>query len=415
MRINDNFERLPESYLFSEVAHRLAEFRKLNPDADVIRMDIGDVTLPIAPCVIEAMHRAVDEMGGKATFHGYGPEQGYGFLREAIAAGDYRDRGIDIDAGEIFISDGAKSDLGNLGDIYSADSIIAVADPGYPVYVDTAVMSGRGGQLMPDGRWSDIIYLDCDADNGFKPAVPQCHADVVILCSPSNPTGSVLTREELEAWVEYALREKALIIFDSAYEAFVRDPELPRSIYEVEGADKVAVEVRSFSKTAGFTGLRCGYTVVPKTLNGIDAEGREVSLHKLWNRRQSTKFNGAGYIVQRGAEALYTDEGRRQVKENIDYYLGNANLIRNGMKQAGFAVFGGVDSPYVWIKGNEGESSWELFRKMLEKYHVSCTPGVGFGASGEGYIRLIGFNSRENTQAAMSRIVSAQQSYVKKN
>lgn len=404
MRINDNFEKLPESYLFSEVARRLNEYKAAHPEADVVRMDIGDVTLPIAGCVVSAMHRAVEDMADAATFHGYGPEQGYSFLRDAIAAADYQSRGIGIDADEIFISDGAKSDLGNLGDIYSSDSIVAVADPGYPVYVDSAVMSGRGGDRLPDGRWSRIVYLECNAENGFRPAVPDVHADIVILCSPSNPTGAVMTREDLREWVDYALREKSLIIFDSAYEAFVRNPSLPRSIYEIEGAEKVAIEIRSFSKTAGFTGLRCGYTVVPKALTGTDAFGREVSLGKLWNRRQCTKFNGAGYVVQRGAEALYSSEGRESVRNNIDYYLENAGIIRRSLSQAGYAVFGGEDSPYVWIKGKNGESSWQLFGDMLEKYNISCTPGIGFGVSGDGYIRLTGFNSRENTLKAMKRI-----------
>lgn len=404
MRINDNFEKLPESYLFSEVARRLNEYKAAHPEADVVRMDIGDVTLPIAGCVVSAMHRAVEDMADATTFHGYGPEQGYSFLRDAIAAADYQSRGIGIDADEIFISDGAKSDLGNLGDIYSSDSIVAVADPGYPVYVDSAVMSGRGGDRLPDGRWSRIVYLECNAENGFRPAVPDVHADIVILCSPSNPTGAVMTREDLREWVDYALREKSLIIFDSAYEAFVRNPSLPKSIYEIEGAEKVAIEIRSFSKTAGFTGLRCGYTVVPKALTGTDASGREVSLGKLWNRRQCTKFNGAGYVVQRGAEALYSSEGRESVRNNIDYYLENAGIIRRSLSQAGYAVFGGEDSPYVWIKGKNGESSWQLFGDMLEKYNISCTPGVGFGVSGDGYIRLTGFNSRENTLKAMKRI-----------
>lgn len=404
MKINDNFEKLPESYLFSEVARRLAEYKGMHPEADVIRMDIGDVTLPIAPCVTEAMHRAVDEVGTAVGFHGYGPEQGYGFLREAIAEEDYKKRGIDIRADEIFISDGAKSDLGNLGDIFSHDSIIAVADPGYPVYVDTTVMAGRGGERDASGKWSKVVYLECNATNGFRPEVPTEHADVVILCSPSNPTGTVLSREELEKWVEYAIREKAVIIYDSAYEAYVRTPGIPRSIYEIDGARNVAIEVRSFSKTAGFTGLRCGYTVVPASLIATDGKGNDVSLRKLWNRRQSTKFNGASYIVQRGAEALYTPEGRESIRNNTDYYLENAVLIRNSMEQAGFTVFGGSDSPYVWIKGRNGEDSWSLFKEMLEKYHISCTPGSGFGTEGEGYIRLTGFNSRENTLKAMSRL-----------
>ncbi|MDE6339027.1 MAG: LL-diaminopimelate aminotransferase, partial [Muribaculaceae bacterium] len=345
--------------------------------------------------------------GSASGPHGHGPEQGYECLREAIAIVDYRKRGIDIEADEIFVSDGAKSDLGNLGDIYSSDSIVAVADPGYPVYVDTAVMSGRGGDVRKDGRWSRILYLECDPYNDLKPCVPDAHADVVILCSPSNPTGAVLSREDLEAWVNYAIRNNAIIIYDSAYEAYIRDEELPCSIYEIDGAKDVAIEVRSFSKTAGFTGLRCGYTVVPKTLMGTDAGGREVSLRRLWNRRQCTKFNGASYIVQRGAEALYTPEGREYVKRNTDYYLENARTILACMRQAGFTVYGGEDSPYVWVKGKNGESSWELFDKMLDKYHISCTPGVGFGASGEGFIRLTGFNSYENTVKAMARLSGA--------
>lgn len=402
MRINDNFEKLPGSYLFSEVARRLREYRETHPDADLIRMDIGDVTRPIAPCVIEAMHRAVEDMGSSETFHGYGPEQGYAFLRDAIAKHDYQERGISISADDIFISDGAKSDLGNLGDIYSEDSIVAVADPGYPVYVDTAVMSGRGGELV-NGKWSKILYLECGAQTGFKPQVPTAHADVIILCSPSNPTGVVMNREELEAWVKYAERENAVIIYDSAYEAFVTDPTLPRSIYEIPGAENVAIEIRSFSKTAGFTGLRCGYTVVPKGLNGTDKEGNQVSLRKLWNRRQSTKFNGASYIIQRGAEALYTPEGREWVKETIGYYLENARIIRRKMSEAGYLTFGGENSPYVWFKSPDCNDSWKLFGEILNTKEISCTPGVGFGSAGEGYIRLTGFNSRENTLRAMDR------------
>lgn len=406
MKINDNFEKLPESYLFSEVAHRLAKYKEEHPEADIIRMDIGDVTLPIAPCVIDAMHRAVDDMATTSHFHGYGPEQGYEFLREAIAIVDYRKRGIDINPDEIFISDGAKSDLGNLGDIFSEECIIAVADPGYPVYVDTTVMSGRAGECLKDGKWSGIVYLECNEANGFRPSVPREHADVVILCSPSNPTGTTLNRDELKEWVRYAHREKALIIYDSAYEAFIKNPEIPRSIYEIEGAREVAIEVRSFSKTAGFTGLRCGYTVVPEALEGTDSAGNRISLRKLWNRRQTTKFNGASYITQRGAEALYSPEGRKSVEEDIDYYLENAALIRESMQLAGFTVFGGENSPYVWIKGKDNTDSWTLFNTMLEKYHLSCTPGIGFGTAGEGYIRLTGFNSHENTRRAMERILT---------
>lgn len=405
MRINDNFEKLPESYLFSTVARKLREFKEANPDVDVIRMDIGDVTLPIPGASLKAMHEAVDHMACKQTFHGYGPEQGYDFLRNAVAENDYASRGIDIKADEIFVSDGAKSDLGNLGDIYSEDSIVAVADPGYPVYVDSNVIDGRGGELV-NGRWSRFVYLVCNEENGFKPVPPAKHADVIFLCSPANPTGVAFTRDELKAWVDYALENKSLIIYDSAYCAYVTSPDVPLSIYEIEGARKVAIEVRSFSKTAGFTGLRCGYTVVPADLTGTDAEGREVPLRKLWLRRQTTKFNGASYIIQRGAEALYSEEGKRQVRENVDYYLANAALIRKRMTEAGFTVFGGKDSPYIWVKSPGGEGSWDLFEKCLRDANISCTPGVGFGDAGEGYIRLTGFNTRENTEEAMRRILA---------
>lgn len=404
MRINDNFEKLPESYLFSTVAAKLRKFREENPGVDVIRMDIGDVTLPIPASAISAMHRAVDDMAQKSSFHGYGPEQGYDFLRDAVAANDYAARGIDIKADEIFISDGAKSDLGNLGDIYSEDCVVAVADPGYPVYVDSNVIDGRGGELV-DRRWSRFVYLDCNEANGFKPVPPAEHADVIFLCSPANPTGVSFTRDELAAWVEYARANKAVIIYDSAYCAYITDPAVPHSIYEIPGAREVAIEVRSFSKTAGFTGLRCGYTVVPSSLCGTDAEGNEVPLRKLWLRRQTTKFNGASYIIQRGAEALYTDEGKREVRENVDYYLENACTIRETMSKAGFTVFGGENSPYIWVKSPNGEGSWELFEKCLSEAHISCTPGVGFGDAGEGYIRLTGFNTRENTKEAMRRIL----------
>ncbi len=404
MRINDNFEKLPESYLFSTVAAKLRKFREENPGVDVIRMDIGDVTLPIPASAISAMHRAVDDMAQKSSFHGYGPEQGYDFLRDAVAANDYVARGIDIKADEIFISDGAKSDLGNLGDIYSEDCVVAVADPGYPVYVDSNVIDGRGGELV-DRRWSRFVYLDCNEANGFKPVPPAEHADVIFLCSPANPTGVSFTREELAAWVEYARANKAVIIYDSAYCAYITDPAVPHSIYEIPGAREVAIEVRSFSKTAGFTGVRCGYTVVPSSLCGTDAEGNEVPLRKLWLRRQTTKFNGASYIIQRGAEALYTEEGKREVRENVDYYLENARTIRETMSKAGFTVFGGENSPYIWVKSPNGEGSWELFGKCLSEAHISCTPGVGFGDAGEGYIRLTGFNTRENTKEAMRRIL----------
>lgn len=404
MLINDNFEKLPASYLFSTVAAKLREYREAHPDCDIIRMDIGDVTLPIPQAAIDAMHKAVEDMAHKKTFHGYGPEQGYDFLREAVAAGDYASRGVNIPADDIFISDGAKSDLANLGDIYSESCIVAVSDPGYPVYVDANVLDGRGGELV-DGRWSRFIYLGGNEANDFKPVPPQQHADVIILCSPANPTGVAFNRDELKAWVDYARANKALIIYDSAYCAYITDPEIPHTIYEIEGAKECAIEVRSFSKTAGFTGLRCGYTVVPSELMGEDEKGNKVPLRKLWLRRQTTKFNGASYVIQRGAEALYTEEGRRQVRENVDYYLGNARVIRDAMTSAGFTVFGGDNSPYIWVKSPKGEGSWELFEKCLAVANISCTPGVGFGSEGEGYIRLTGFNTRENTEEAMRRIV----------
>lgn len=405
MNINENFEKLPESYLFSTVARRLHEYKEQHPGVDVIRMDIGDVTLPIAGCVINAMHEAVDEMADPTTFHGYGPEQGYSFLRDAVSRYDYEARGINIKSEDIFISDGAKSDLGNLSDIYDSSSVIAVADPGYPVYVDSNVIGGYGGDFH-EGRFSRIIYLDCSPENGFLPQVPSEHADVIILCSPSNPTGACMGRELLREWVSYARRNRSLIIFDSAYEAFVRDENIPRSIYEIEGAEEVAIEVRSFSKTAGFTGLRCGYTVVPSALKGFDRYGNEVSLRKLWLRRQTTKFNGASYIIQRGAAALYTPEGREAVKRNIDYYLRNAHVIREAMQERGFEVTGGENSPYVWARSRTDIDSWSLFGLLLEKAAVSCTPGVGFGRNGEGCIRLTGFNSYEKTIEAMKRIKS---------
>lgn len=408
MRINDNFEKLPESYLFSEVAHRLVEYKEKNPEADLIRMDIGDVTRPIFPCVTEAMKRALDEMGNASTFRGYGPEQGYSFLREAIAENDYRQRGIDISADDIFISDGAKSDLGNLGDIYSENSIIAIPDPGYPVYCDTAVMSGRAGELI-GGKWSGLVYLPCLPEQGMKPLPPAGHADVVMLCSPSNPTGAAFTYEELSRWVDYARRENALIIYDSAYEAFVRTPGVTRSIYEIPGAETVAIEVRSFSKTAGFTGLRCGYTVVPSKLIAKDSSGNNVALRKLWLRRQTTKFNGVGYPVQRGAAALYTPQGQLAIRETIDIYLRNAMLIREEMQKAGYTVFGGADSPYVWVKAPAGMSSWDFFAYLLENANISCTPGIGFGSRGEGYVRLTGFNTPGNTRKAMDRILKIPQ------
>lgn len=407
-KINDNFCKLPESYLFSEVARRINAFKESHPEADIIRMGIGDVTLPLCPAAIEAMHKAVDDEGDSATFHGYGPEQGYPFLREAIAKNDYRERGIDIDASEIFVSDGAKSDTGNFGDILSEDAVVAVTDPVYPVYVDTNIMAGRAGEL--DGTaWNRIVYLPVTAENGFEPALPADGTvpDVIYLCYPNNPTGTTLTRAQLKKWVDFALAHGSLILFDSAYEAFIREEDVPHSIYEIEGARKCAVEFRSFSKTAGFTGVRCGYTVVPKDLKGVDSKGNEVALNPLWNRRQCTKFNGASYISQRGAAAIYTEEGRRQVREAVDYYLGNARVLREGLLEAGLEVFGGVNAPYVWIKAPGGMNSWEFFDLLLEKYNIAGTPGSGFGPAGEGYFRLTAFNTLDNTVRAVERIKAA--------
>lgn len=403
IKANENFKHLPESYLFSEVAARLREFSAANPALDVIRMDIGDVTLPLATTVTEAMHKAVDEMAHTESFRGYGPEQGYEFLRQAIADKDYRRRGINIDSSEIFISDGAKSDLGNLADIFSRDIKVAIANPSYPAYVDASVINGLAGTLV-NGRWCNLIYLDCKPENGFLPNLPSERPDVIILCYPNNPTGASITVRELREWVDYAQKNGSLIIYDSAYEAYVSTPGVVRSIYEIEGAEKLAIEVRSFSKTAGFTGLRCGYTVVPKALYGVYADGSEVSLRKLWNRRQCTKFNGASYIVQRGAEALYTEEGAKQVENIIDTYMGNARTIATRLKDCGFEVTGGVDSPYIWACRKDIKDSWQLFTVLLEKCGVSCTPGIGFGSLGEGYVRFTGFNTPNKTSEAMQRI-----------
>lgn len=404
LKVNDNFVKLPASYLFSQVAAKIAAFQQANPGVEVIRMGIGDVTRPVCEAALRAMHEAVDDEGRAETFHGYGPEQGYAFLREKIAEHDYRARGVEIAADEIFISDGAKSDTGNIGDLFAPDTRIAVTDPVYPVYVDTNVMAGRAGELLSDGRWSRIEYLPCTAANGFVPALPQGNPDVIYLCYPNNPTGTTLTRAELKAWVDYARAHGALLLFDSAYEAYVRSADVPRSIYEIEGAREVAIEFRSFSKTAGFTGLRCGYTVIPRELMGVDAEGRPVSLHALWLRRQSTKFNGASYVIQRGAEALYSPEGQEQVKATVDYYMTNAAMLLEGVRSAGLEAFGGENSPYVWIKTPAGMDSWTFFDRLLNELHIAGTPGVGFGPSGEGYLRLTAFNTHDNTRRAVERI-----------
>ena len=402
--INDNFTLLAESYLFSEVAKRINAYKEAHPEVDIIRMGIGDVTRPLCKAAIEAMHKAVDDQADSTTFHGYGPEQGYAFLREAIVEHDYRARGIDMDADEIFVSDGAKSDTGNIGDILARGNRVAVTDPVYPVYVDTNVMGGRAGVLDTDGCWSNIIYLPVTAENGFVPALPSEVPDMIYLCYPNNPTGTTLTREQLKVWVDYAREHHSLILFDSAYETFIRQDDVPHSIYEIEGAKEVAIEFRSFSKTAGFTGVRCGYTVVPKALKGADSKGEMVSLNHLWNRRQCTKFNGASYISQRAAAAVYTPEGKQQTRETVDYYLRNAEVLRQGLLDAGFEVFGGTNAPYVWIKTPDETTSWEFFDILLDRCHVAGTPGSGFGPSGEGYIRLTAFNTYENTVEAIDRI-----------
>lgn len=403
IKVNDNFCKLPAAYLFSEVARRIDAYRKAHPEADIIRMGIGDVTCPICQAAVDAMHRAADDQLSEFTFHGYGPEQGYSFLREKISEYDYKSRGVNIGIDEIFISDGAKSDTGNIGDILSGDCKIAVTDSVYPVYVDTNVMSGRAGNLC-GGRWDHIEYLPCTAENDFIPALPVGNPDVIYLCYPNNPTGTTLNHEQLAKWVEYALAHNALIMFDSAYEAYITEDDVPHSIYEIPGAEKVAIEFRSYSKTAGFTGLRCGYTVVPKVLKGVDSEGNEVSLNALWNRRQCTKFNGASYVVQRAAEALYSPKGQRQVKETIGYYMRNAKVLREGLAEAGLDVYGGVNAPYIWIKTPGGMSSWDFFDLLLSECNVAGTPGSGFGPSGEGYLRLTAFGRYENTVEAVERL-----------
>lgn len=404
VQVNDNFLRLPASYLFSEIARKVKQFQQDHPDAPVIRMGIGDVTRPICQAAIAGLRKGVDDEAGESTFHGYGPEQGYDFLRNAIAENDYRARGIEIADDEIFISDGAKSDTGNIGDIFSSSCRVAVTDPVYPVYVDTNVMAGRAGEHLPDGHWSNIEYLPATAENGFVPALPTGNPDLIYLCYPNNPTGTSLTRDQLKEWVDYALAHGAIILFDSAYEAYISQPDVPHSIYEIEGARKCAIEFRSFSKTAGFTGLRLGYTIVPKDLKGVDAEGNEVDINRLWLRRQTTKFNGASYIVQRGAEGLYTPEGRRQIEKTIAYYMRNAALLRQGLSEAGLEVFGGVNAPYIWIKTPGGMSSWEFFDKLLNECNIVGTPGVGFGPSGEGYFRLTAFGRYEDTLEAVERL-----------
>lgn len=401
--INENYTKLPGSYLFSDIARKVEEFKTANPDAKIIRLGIGDVTKPLPQAIIQALHKAVDEMGDASTFRGYGPEQGYDFLVNAIVENDYKARGLDISVDEIFVSDGSKSDTGNIGDILGIDNVVAVTDPVYPVYVDTNVMAGRSGDLF-DNRWNKLVYIPCTSENDFVPELPKEKVDIIYLCYPNNPTGTTLTKSQLKIWVDYALKNKALILFDGAYEAFITEKDVPHSIYEIEGAKEVAIEFRSFSKTAGFTGTRCAYTIIPKTLMGYTKSGEKVSLNKLWNRRHTTKFNGVPYIIQRAAEACYSDEGKKQVRATIDYYLANAKIIRDGLSQQGLNVYGGVNSPYIWVKTPKGMTSWGFFDYLLNELHIVGTPGVGFGPSGEGYLRLTAFNTLDNTKEAVSRL-----------
>lgn len=402
VQINPNFSKLPGSYLFSEIGRRVAAYSRENPDAPLIRLGIGDVTRPLVPAVTQAMARAVAEMGTSGGFHGYGPEQGYDFLRQAIAEHDYRARGVAVDPEEIFVSDGAKSDCGNIGDIFGPDNVVAVCDPVYPVYVDSNAMAGRAGDYDPaTGRWSRLVYLPCVRENGFVPAIPGGRADMVYLCFPNNPTGAMATRAQLKAWVDWANANGSVILYDSAYEAFISESDLPHSIFEIEGARTCAIEFRSFSKTAGFTGTRCAYTVVPREL---EREG--ISLNALWNRRQTTKFNGVPYVVQRGAQAVYTPEGQEQVHATIAYYQRNARVIREGLSRAGLEVYGGVNAPYIWVKTPEGMGSWEFFDLLLRQAHVVTTPGAGFGPSGEGYIRVTAFGEAQQAVQAVERIQS---------
>jgi LL-diaminopimelate aminotransferase len=399
-KVNENYLKLPGSYLFSTIGKKVNAFQAANPDKKVIRLGIGDVTQPLAPAVISALHDAVDEMADAATFHGYAPDLGYEFLRNAIAQNDYKDRGCDIAADEIFVSDGAKCDSGNIQEIFSVDNKIAVCDPVYPVYVDTNVMAGRTGTYDPKTEvWSDVIYMPCTADNNFAPELPKETPDIIYLCFPNNPTGATITKAQLQEWVDYANKVGAVIIYDAAYEAYISEEDVPHSIYECEGARTCAIELKSYSKNAGFTGTRLGYTVIPKELKSGD-----VTLHSLWARRHGTKYNGAPYIVQKAGEATYTPEGKAQLKEQVAYYMNNAKTIKQGLSEAGYTVSGGVNAPYIWLKTPKNMTSWEFFDYLLERANVVGTPGSGFGPSGEGYFRLTAFGTYENTVAALERI-----------
>ena len=401
--VNEHFLKLPNNYLFSDIAKKVNAFKVSHPKTDLIRLGIGDVTRPLPQTSIEAMHKAVDELANKETFHGYGPEQGYDFLIDAVIRNDYAPRGVYLEPGEVFISDGAKSDTGNIGDILRHDNSIGVTDPIYPVYIDSNVMCGRAG-ILEDGRWSNVVYLPCLSENNFVPEIPDRRIDILYLCYPNNPTGTVISKAELKKWVNYALENDTLILYDAAYEAYIQDPDIPHSIYEIKGAKKVAIEFRSFSKTAGFTGVRCGYTVVPKELTAATLEGERIPLNRMWNRRQCTKFNGTSYITQRGAEAIYTPERKKQVKAIIQYYMANARIMKEALESTGLKVFGGENAPYLWVKTPGEVNSWKFFEQMLYEANVVGTPGVGFGPSGEGYIRLTAFGERADCEEAMKRI-----------
>jgi LL-diaminopimelate aminotransferase len=403
-RVNDHYLELKASYLFSDIATRVQAFGAANPGARLIRLGIGDVTRPLPPVAIRALHDASDEMGRPETFRGYGPETGYPFLAEQIARHDYGARGVTVAPDEHFISDGAKTDTANIQEIFAPDCVVALTDPVYPVYVDSTVMAGRAGRVDRTGRYDRLVYLPCTADNGFTPALPDRAVDLIYLCYPNNPTGAVLTRESLRAWVDYARRHQAVLLYDAAYEAYIRDPDVPHSVFEIEGAREVAIEFKSFSKTAGFTGTRCAFTVVPKELMGRSAAGEPVSLHALWFRRQSTKFNGVPYVIQKAAAAIYTPDGQKQVREAIDFYMDNARIIREGLAAVGLTVHGGRNAPYLWVKTPAGLDSWQFFDKLLNEAHVVGTPGAGFGPSGEGYLRLTAFGQRPETVEAIERI-----------
>lgn len=403
IRVNENYLKLQAGYLFPEISRRVSEFAGKNPKANIIRMGIGDITEPLVPAVVEAMHKAVDEMGGRATLKGYGPEQGYDFLRQAILDNDYKSRGVDLALDEIFVSDGSKCDTGNIQEVFGLDNTIAVTDPVYPVYVDTNVMAGRTGTPLTNGQYGGIVYMPCTPANQFVPQFPSGSVDLIYLCYPNNPTGAVATREQLSRWVEYARRNKAVILFDAAYETYISDPSIPHSIFEIPGARQVAIEFRSFSKTAGFTGLRCAFTVVPKEVVAYAKDGRPVAINPLWNRRHCTKFNGASYISQAAAAAVYTPDGKKQSRRIIDLYMTNAAIIRQSLSKLGYEVYGGINAPYVWITTRNRMGSWEFFDLLLRKIHVVATPGAGFGPTGEGFMRLSAFNRPEKVEEAMER------------